>query len=165
MNSEIKTFIQEALQKHTHGEVLSSHLLSPHGSLDRRTYQVPSIILWDPLLQLFNGVLSCVECGSAMKTRAWKDGRNSHENPRMLYCIEQPVLLVSCVYACTKDHRMVAHDPRILSSCKGDAVPFVLLHKIGFTKKLMFYVVSHVTAGLSYQSIEEVHGMLWEMEN
>ena len=145
------------------GQIFLPLPISPYGITDWRTCQIAPIVVWDPFQQIFNNFMKCFDCGTPLKPRSWKDGHNSHENPRVLYCIEGPLLLVSRVYACTADHRIIAHDPGIVSLCSDDKVPFVLLHKIGLTKKLMFYIVSHVTAGLNFQQIAELLGQLWEM--
>ena len=94
---------------------------------------IPDIILWDPLLQYFNGELRCPQCDQILKPRSWKDGLNwKHGNPRQLADLESTVLLVSRVYACKNDHRTVGHDPHILKEfTKEELIPFVLLHKNG----------------------------------
>ena len=163
-NKEVRSFIDTVIKKHENNGLVTSHPVSPYGSNDQqRTSLIPSIILWDPLSQLENFPSECNECQLPMKRRSWKDGNNSRDNPRVLYGITQPYLLVSCLYACRKDHKVLSHDQRIIDKCDEQLVPFVLLHQVGATKEFLFYVVSHVTAGLSFQSIEETHSSIWHI--
>ena len=146
--------IQLILTEHLR-EPLPSHPITGHGRFDRPTHRLPDIIIWDPMFQLFNGVLDCPQCSLPLKRRYWKDGKNFHNMPRRLYCIDHPILMVSCLYACSNDHRFLSHDQRVVDSCSADNVPFVLLHKLGFTKKFLHFVVLHITSGLSFTAIEE----------
>ena len=107
--------------------------------------------------------LNCPSCALQLKRRYWKDGRDVHNNPRRLYCTDSPILLVSCLYACENDHRFLSHDQRIIDRCKTENVPFVLLHKLGFTKKFLHFVVLHVTAGLSSSAIAETMSSMWNI--
>lgn len=159
-DSGVLSFIQEAIAIHTN-DPYPTHPISPHGTI-RRNALLPSIIIWDPLHQFFHGSLSCFECGSSLKVKNFKSGINVNHNPRVLVGTDEPLLLVGCVYSCRKDHRIVSHDQRILDMCEEKQIPFVLMHKIGFTKKFMTYVVGHVSAGLN-NSIERTHSLLWEM--
>ena len=65
-SEEVQEFIQDVLIMHK-DEPLSTQPVSAHGRSDRRMCLVPSIIVWDPLQQAFNGVLNCMVCESPLK--------------------------------------------------------------------------------------------------
>ena len=161
---EIQSFIHEVLDRHLK-DPISTQPVSAYGKSDRRTFILPSIIVWDPLHQLFSGIIECDQCSKPLKVHRWKKGDHLRHAPRTLICIDQPILLISCVYRCTQKHEILSHDPRLLKMCEVQAIPFELKHKIGFTKKFMFYITSHVSAGLSFATIAETHQQLWQRES
>ena len=94
---------------------------------------------------------------SSLSAIGWTDGSNSNE-PRLIYCINSNVLLVSRIYKCPCEHRVLAHHPDILSRFKvqnlGCVVPFHLWHISGFTKSLMEYIDNLSHQGITMQQIE-----------
>ena len=162
-NDEVRSFIRVVLNKHEQDAPVSTHPVSAYGSTDNRVNLVPSLIIWDPFTQIANFPRDCFVCGQPLKRRSWKDGHSSRDNPRVLYGIDQPVLLIGCLYACSKDHRVLSHDRKVTDLCEERLIPFVLLHKVGVTKSLLSYIVSHVTAGLNFRSIETTSSSIWHM--
>lgn len=64
---------------------------------------------------------------------------------------------MSAVYECEDGHKMLAHDERILHSLSCNAmVPFVLLHKTGFTTNFVNYCASLCQSGMNFHSLESV---------
>ena len=56
----------------------------------------------------------------------WNDGLNKYMQPRVIHCMDDTVLLVSAVLACSNNHQTISHDERILKhiphwtpGCKG----------------------------------------------
>ena len=72
--------------------------------------------------------------------------------------------LVSAVYVCELGYRILAHDQRILDMlpCKN-MVPFVLVHKSGFTSNFVCLCASLCQNGMNFHSLEGViHHRCWE---
>ena len=121
------------------------------------------VILWSPF-EKYPDVLrkTCPKCEangvlSSLSAFCWSDGSNSNE-PRLIHCINSIVILVSSIYKCPCDHRVLAHHPDILYQFKSDhlasVIPFHLWHISGFTKSLMDYIENLCHAGLTMQQIE-----------
>ena len=75
-------------------------------------------------------------------------------NPRMLFDVESPVLLVSKVYKCEHGHDIPAgyfHDTSEDFTC----VPFVLTHRSGMTMRLSNEIEDLLDRGLAISSVEE----------
>ena len=94
----------------------------------------------------------------------WNDGRSTHNQPRVLHDIDDIVLLVSAVYVCEEQHRMIAHDQRIMNQLPDNRVfPFVLLHQTGFTMRFVELVQSLCQSGMNFHSLEGViSNMRWK---
>lgn len=141
-------------------------------------YLLPSVILWDPLEQLdcFDNGLECPYEGhkeegsvhllepkrSRNGDNCWHAGSRVSLMPRQLSSSSWPTVLLSKIYHCKSklNHKTyIAHDPEILSkipSSESHKIPFVLLHKSGFTKELCETVSSLAAAGMTLVDIEQV---------
>lgn len=125
-------------------------------------FLIPRVILWNPLLTFsfvfknFGG-LRCASCNKLCETLYWNDGSSSQHQPRLIHDVEDFVLLVSAVYACEEGHKILAHDERILRMlpCKS-MIPFILLHKIGFTTNFVNFCGSLCQSGMNFRSLESV---------
>ena len=104
-----------------------------------------------------------MQCDQILKPRSWKDGRDwKHDNPRQLADLESTVLLVSRVYTCKNDHRIVGHDPHILKEfTKEELIPFVLLHKNGITRRLYRLITVQTASGMTYMEVESLLKQIW----
>ena len=127
-----------------------------------------SVILWNPLLtysSVFSTTgLQCTTCAKVCQLASWNDGGSPYAQPRLIHDIENFVYLVSAVYVCELGHRILAHDQRILDMlpCK-DMVPFVLVHKSGFTSNFVCLCASLCQNGMNFHSLEGViHHRHWE---
>ena len=62
-------------------------------------FYLRSLILWDPLRQFSCGEqrIVCTLCQSKLRPWRWKNGHQRRDRPRNLYCIQNEVLLVSCI--------------------------------------------------------------------
>ena len=100
----------------------------------------------------------CHEPNTLLRAVRWKNGQTYYDQPRMSFCIQMQVVLVSRVYRCCSDHQMLAHDAGILKIVAKNnvQVPFVLFQKQGATRDLFRYVMSHVHAGLRFTDIEHL---------
>ena len=126
-------------------------------------FLVLPVMLWSPFEQYRNVLRNiCPKCEAngecySLNAVGWTDGSNSNE-PRLVYCINSNVLLISRIYKCPCDHRVLAHHPDILSQFRrqqlGSLVPFHLWHISGFTKSLMHYIDNLCNVGLAMQQIE-----------
>ena len=84
---------------------------------------MPSVILWNPYLihpQLIPPESQKCHCGKALEMKYWNDGSCESKQPRILQCIKNIVYLVSAVYICENNHKIMAHNEIILDSfsCK-----------------------------------------------
>lgn len=87
----------------------------------------------------------------------WNDGSSSSRQPRILHAIDNIVILVSAVYICENRHTILAHDEVILSCYPTKAaIPFVLLHRTGFTPDLVEMCTSLVRSGMNFYNIESL---------
>ena len=134
------------------------------GSLQRDHCKIPDIVIWDPPTQ-FQIDLACPSCKeprTLLRAVRWKDGQTYYDQPRMLFCIQRQVILVSRVYRCSNDHQVLAHDAGILELVADNIeVPFVLFHQHGVTRDLFRYIMSHIHAGLRFTDIERLLGQLY----
>ena len=56
-------------------------------------------------------------------------------------------------------HQILSHDSGILCQIKGEFLPpFVLCHKVGVTREMFQFVISHVRAGMTISDIQ----ILWQ---
>ena len=120
---------------------------------------LPAVILWSPFV-VYSHILDancqkCATCGLPLSMSAWTDGSSADTQPRSLYGIDGPVLLVSAIYTCGSQHRTLAHDASILGKFPSqDVIPFVLFHRSGFTHQLMSLCMSMVYRGMTFLEIE-----------
>lgn len=121
------------------------------------------VIIWSPLEQ-YNGIISreCPKCkmngfASLLVPTDWTDGQTCQNEPRLLHCVNTNVLLVTRVYTCPSQHRVLGHHPDIISmfdtlnlQCM---VPFRLWHITGFTNSLIDYIDDLCQSGVPLQHI------------
>lgn len=128
-------------------------------------YFFPDILFWDPLSRIpsIRGVLQCPKeaCkgrNSLLRAVGWKDGKTERSNPRRLYGLTTPVVLVSRVYRCQlNNHEVVAHDGHILMQlCKTDRPPFILSHLSGITRDVQTAISSFVLSELTFSGIAKI---------
>ena len=82
-------------------------------------------------------------CGQLVKTK---------ENNQGLFTTKSIVLLVGAIYKCSNNHTVYSTDPRYLK--KIDRIlPFVLLHRTGFTRTFIHSAISLAQEGLSMLAI------------
>lgn len=98
------------------------------------------------------GFLQCPkkECNgkkSFLRAVAWKDGRTERNDPRRLFGLSAPVVLVSRVYRCQMNHEVIAHDGDILMQLnKRDGPP----------RKVQTTISSYVLSGLTFSKIAQL---------
>ncbi|KAL9987456.1 hypothetical protein ACROYT_G001769 [Oculina patagonica] len=122
----------------------------------------PVILIWQPEVQfhwIFPHGLKCGEqnCGGTLKATFWNDGSSERKNPRTIHHCEEICLIVTRNYACGKNskHCFGGTHPSILKQFPDTTlIPFVLLHKAGVTRDLLFQIPKLVIAGMSFLEIE-----------
>jgi len=85
----------------------------------------------------------------------WTCGQASpHRLPRLIYCLNLKILLVSRVYGCCNEHLTLGDHPGMLnqlSKCGLESsIPFVLWHQSGFSLQVM----EHIQQLISLQECE-----------
>lgn len=129
------------------------------------SYFFPDILFWDPLSRIpsLKGFLKCPReaCSgknSFLRVVGWKDGKTDRNNPRRLYGLTCPVMLVSRVYRCqSHNHEIIAHDCGLLKQLLGvDREPFILSHLTGMTRELQMTISSYILSGLAFSDIENI---------
>lgn len=122
-------------------------------------------ILWSPLEQ-YSDVITreCPKCkdegvNSVLYATGWTDG-SSTEQPRLIHCVNSNVILISRIYSCPNQHRVLGHNPDIVCQFKAlnmqSCVPFHLWHISGFTNALIDYIESLCQSGIPLQQIEKL---------
>ena len=87
----------------------------------------------------------------------WNDGSTASRYPRILHAEDDIVLLVSSVYICPQGHRTLGHDSTILKQLPSyTEIPFVLLHKSGFTANFVAACSSMCNNGFAILKIESI---------
>ncbi len=133
-------------------------------------FVLPFLMIWNPILT-YNSLfvesgLRCQQdgCNSLAVTKYWNDGSASHKQPRTIHGTTDVVLLVSAVYVCENGHRILAHDPRVLSMIpSASMIPFILLHQTGFTRDFVDLTFSLCSTGMNFCSLETtIKRMRWE---
>lgn len=118
---------------------------------------LPYVLLWDPLRQLnvFTQRQTCLDenCRSILQFHSWRIGTSEGNKPRIIHASENTVLLVSAVYSCENGHIILGSDARIIKIIPSQFVPFILLHKIGFTKQFMSTVIHLIGEGQPIHSV------------
>ena len=80
-------------------------------------------------------------------------GQNTGRLPRLIHDTEGVVLLVSALYKCSNGHLIYSTDPRLMKKISIPYLPFILLHRTGFTRSFITNVGSLVQQGLSMNCI------------
>lgn len=101
-------------------------------------FYLPAVLLWNPIVThphfAIQRLNKCHHCGLPMHEVHWNDGSSSSTQPRILHGIGNVVYLVTAVYSCDNNHRILAHDETLLQCFPSQTlIPFVLLHRTGFT--------------------------------
>ena len=119
---------------------------------------MPAVIIWNPFLVYSQNILQdsikCLECGGSIEELYWNDGSSGSRQPRLLHGLEDVVYLVSAVYACKRRHKILSHDPAILSLLPKEVVPFVLSHQTGITMELFEMCTSLCRRGMTFYDME-----------
>ena len=114
---------------------------------------LPLILVWDPLKQfpLYFSEIKCFTCGSNLYQKRWNICQDISSQPRTLQDIEGFVILFGVVYSCDNQHNVLSYDPRLLNLFPNHfAIPFVLSHRTGFTKRLLDFIFAHIEQGLDF---------------
>ena len=128
-------------------------------------YFFPDILFWDPLSRIpsLNGFLRCPReaCSgkdSFLRAVGWKDGKTARNNPRRLYGLTCPVMLVSHIYRCQlHHHEILFHDSEVLQQLlEVDRQPFILSHITGMTRELQTTISSYILSGLAFSDVENI---------
>lgn len=130
---------------------------NPGNDLSLEDLILPHILFWDPVHQYsayFQGGLLCETCKRNMKKAYWKCGQSEGKQPRLLHDAEHTILLVIAVYSCDNGHTISSTDPSILRKVNPELQPFVLLHRIGFTKAFVRSVIQMISEGMTVSAIE-----------
>ena len=109
-------------------------------------------------------MLYCPKCNddsqSDLHGVGWTDGSCADSKSQLLHCMNFNVLLISRIYLCQMNHRVLGHHPHILHQFTREnrqcLVPFTSWHISGFTSVLSEYVESTYGAGTSMTQIEQL---------
>ena len=163
IEKESKEFIQLLIENCDSVAICSSRPVAAFSRVQTRlgntpgAFLVADVLLWDPFSVFSDICLLCPSCSDQsvleyVRPIRWKDGKNVHDQPRLLYGLRSDVVLVSRVYLCKNKHQTLAHDPGIISQIPRDFhPPFVLFHKSGVTRELFRYFISHIRAGMAIE--------------
>ena len=123
------------------------------------------MLIWSPLEQ-YSGLIDNLNrrtCDRTLSPDGWTSGCNGQGNPRLLHSVNTNAILISRVYVCTNQHRVLGHNPDIINAfTRGglhSLVPFILWHKTGFTTALANFIVNMCESG---QPIAQTECMLVE---
>ena len=121
---------------------------------------LPYVILWNPLNQFpcyFEEGIFCIkrDCRKPMHLSRWNTGSTISHSPRLLHGIDHTIILVSAIYSCIQGHELYSTDPCILGSFpEEEHIPFILLHRTGFTRDFARTVIHMTLGGMSFTSTE-----------
>jgi len=119
----------------------------------------PSVIIWNPFEEhKLEKTTKCPHCQEYLHSheKYWADGTQPYQ-PRTIHSFDHTVLLVSRVYRCFSWQVLLAHDERLLQTlAKYIDIPFVLLHKTGYTKEFINKVVALCNNGINLFKIESM---------
>ena len=119
---------------------------------------LPYVMLWEPIPK-FIGRLSnkCMieSCSGTLKVKCWRTSQSPSLQPRLLHCIDYKVLLVSPIYICECSHTVSATDPQLTENILQEQIPFVLLHRTGFTQHFIYTTVHLFRQGMLLYNIEK----------
>ena len=129
-------------------------------NIEEESFFLPPVILWNPLLThplMVKPQLSfCLTCKEKFTSTTWNDGSSPTKEPRKLHSMTNQVLLVSAVYTCKRGHKLLAHDAFILKLFPPVMIPFVLLHKTGFTRDLVEDIMAFCQRGVNFCEMESI---------
>lgn len=133
-------------------------LLSTGIPSDLSTVVLPNVTLWHPLVQFpmqCHSLQVCPneECTGILKLHVWAIGQSKGIQPRLIHHVDSTILLVGAIYKCSSGHTIYSTDPRLLRRLDSVQVPFVLLHRSGFTRAFIHSVVSLAKEGLPIKAI------------
>lgn len=117
----------------------------------------PYIVIWNPLMKFPEDLPDvCMQDGCTWKIlmKHWRMGQSHGMEPRLLHCVENIVVLISPMYQCEYGHSLSATDPQLLAKLSPAYIPFVLLHRTGFTRHFINTVVLLFREGVTIQGIE-----------
>lgn len=118
-------------------------------------YLLPTIFIWNPIT--YFKTLQCPLCSTPLKQHkgSWSDGSQSYK-PRVLHSFRNVALLVSRIYQCS-NKVLLAHDERVLELLpKNWIVPFILLHKTGYTRQFVEEILALCRNGINFYKIESM---------
>ena len=120
---------------------------------------MPNVILWSPCEQFPLVTFQCPKCSdqnmqASLSPMDWTCGQASpHRLPRLIYCLNMNILLVSRVYGCCNEHHPGMLNQ--LSKCGLESsIPFVLWHQNGFSLQVMEHNQQLISSGMSLQECE-----------
>lgn len=124
-------------------------------------FYLPAVLLWNPIVTHPHFVIQrlnkCHHCGLPMHEGQWNDGSSSSTQPRILHGIGNVVYLVTAVYSCDNNHRILAHDETLLQCFPSQTlIPFVLLHRTGFTRELIDMCTMLIRNGVNFYKMESL---------
>ena len=134
-------------------------------SLVSQPLVLPNVIIWDPLQQfprVFGNqkAMTCLEhnCNHALKALWWQDGSKERYNPGSIHGMKGEVLIIAQILHCSNGHQITTCDARILLSTFSNklCIPFILLHRCGFTWELSELIFALAMQGLSFSNIEAI---------
>jgi hypothetical protein len=131
-------------------------------------------MLFDPLNQFpiyfSNGKIFCPMClrdgihtSTIIDSGQWKNGNSERVQPRLIYNVGGPFMLVSKLYKCENGHReVVACDPDITKQIPDSLISFITSHRSGITKNLLNLCEQLLDKGISLLSIEDLNKERYE---
>ncbi len=133
-------------------------------TIERYVTGIPPVILWSPQEQIPFLSFFCCKCPTDIKQKIepvdWTCGHRTLRHPRMLYCVNSNVLLISRVYQCSTGHEILGHHPDMLGFITNhdlhSVVPFVLWYQCGFTRIFCRYIHQLLTSGIALQKCESI---------
>ena len=141
--------------------VISPPIPTIGGNLEDELFFLPPVIIWNPLITypliVKSHLVSCMTCKEKITSTSWNDGSSPTRQPRTLHSIKDTVLLVSAVYSCQKGHELLAHDECVLKLFPSQImIPFILLHKTGFTKDFVENIFAFCRRGVNFCEMESI---------
>ena len=123
---------------------------------------LPTVLFWNPLFELrisFTQEITCTHanCTSSLTFYQWRNGVTARARPRIIQALSCNIILVSCTYHCSAGHEVLSTDPAILEAIQErEVIPFILLHKTGFTRELVCLALGMFREGMNFKTIERV---------
>ena len=131
------------------------------GNLDDEDFSLPAVIIWNPYIaypHIFKlGSIQCPVCDNSMYEAYWNDGSSTATQPRLIHAMDNVALLVSAVYKCKYQHKLLAHDSSVLQKFPSmTMIPFLLLARTGFTTDIVDMCTSFCRRGLNFYNMESL---------